>query len=48
MSHLYSNEAYKKNRLHNVLEDESYMEKRREKVEQSKLCQEGWGRGQVR
>ena len=45
MSHLYSNKAYKKNRLHNVLEDESYMEKRQEKVEQSKLCQEGWGRG---
>ena len=48
MSHLYSNKAYKKSRLHNVLEHESYMEKRREKVEQSKLCQEGLGRGQVR
>ena len=31
-----------------MLEDESYMERRREKVEQCKLCQEGWGGGQVR
>ena len=31
-----------------MLEDESYVEKRREEEEQSKLCQEGWDAGQFR